>query len=343
MQNHLLAIQQEIETSPRKIVIITHTRPDGDALGASLGLATFLRHKSHSVQVITPSLHPDFLNWLPQIEQIVCYKPATATKVLDLISQADLIFCVDFGCLQRVDQLAGALRSAKAKKIIIDHHQEVEDFADLLFWDPKATSAAELVYELIIALQGAHYIDKDLAECLYTGIVTDTLCFTTPNTTSRSHIIAADLLQKNIDIAKINTFIYGSHSLNRLQLLGFVLSNRLTVMQEYKTAYIVIKTADAKHFNLKTGDTEGIVNYALSLKEVVLAALIKEQEDKISLSFRSIGDIPVNIWAKEYFNGGGHKNAAGGMSHLSLDKTIVKFEELVKAKHPIISQSRNTL
>ncbi len=213
----------------------------------------------------------------------------------------------------------------------------------MCYWNPQATSTAELVYELIIAFGGSHYIDKELAECLYTGILTDTLCFTTPNTTPRSHIIVAHLLQQGIDIAKINTSIYSSHSLNRLKLLGFVLSNRLTVMKKYKTAYIVIKAADAKYFHLKTGDTEGIVNYALSLKGVVFAALIKEKEDKISLSLRSIGDIPVNIWAKEYFQGGGHKNAAGGISDLSLKQTIEKFQELVKTNHAVLNNPQKEL
>ena len=333
-----IAIQQEIEPAAKQIVIITHTRPDGDAIGASLGLATFLRHKSHTVKIITPSAHPAFLNWLPGMESVCCYNPNKPTEALEVISQAELIFCVDFGCLQRAEQLGDAIKKASARKIIIDHHQEIEDFADTVFWNPQATSSAELVYELIIALGGDQYIDTELAECLYTGILTDTLCFTTPNTTPRSHVIAAELLKKDIDIAKINTFIYGSHSLSRLKLLGFVLSKRLTVMKAHKTAYIVIKAADAKYFNLQTGDTEGIVNYALSLKGIVLAALIKEKDGKISLSLRSTGDIPVNTWAKEYFNGGGHKNAAGGVSHLSLEETIRNFEDLVKAKHSILSQ-----
>lgn len=339
MQN-LLAIEQEIDPSAKQkeIVIITHTRPDGDALGASLGLAAFLRHKSHKIKIITPSPHPAFLDWLPGMEHVICYNPTRPTEALDLIAAADLIFCVDFGCLQRAEHLGDAIQQANAKKIIIDHHQELEDFADIVCRNPQATSSAELVYELIIALGGSQLIDTALAECLYTGIMTDTLCFTTPNTTPRSHMIAAELLQKDINITKINTFIYGSNSLNRLKLLGFVLSKRLTIIKGHKTAYIVIKAADAKYFHLKTGDTEGIVNYALSLQGIVMAALIKEKDDRICLSLRSTGDIPVNIWAKEYFNGGGHKNAAGGVSHLSLEETIRNFEALVKAKHNILSK-----
>lgn len=330
------AIQQEIQGSPRQIVIITHTNPDGDALGASLGLAAFLKKKHHAVKVIIPTPYPEFLDWLPGIREIICYESSPKNVVLDLITQAEIIFCVDFSTLNRIDHLAGPIKNAKATKIVIDHHLDTEEFADLVLWNPQAAAASELVYELIEALGAYHQIDKALAECLYTGMMTDTACFTTPNTTPHVHRIVASLLEQQVDVAKINKLVYANQSLKKLQFLGFVLNKRLKVLEDYRTAYIVIEAADAKQFNLGTGDTEGIVNYALALKGVVLAALIKEKKDGIYLSLRSVGNVPVNTWAKAYFAGGGHKNAAGGVSHLSLEQTIAKFEELVKMNQHIL-------
>lgn len=330
------AIQQEIQGSPRQIVIITHTNPDGDALGASLGLAAFLKEKHHEVKVIIPTPYPDFLGWLPGIRGTVCHETSPQDVAPDLIAQAAVIFCVDFSTLNRIGPLAGPIKNAKATKIVIDHHLDTEKFADLLYWNPQAAAASELVYELIEALGECNYIDKAIAECLYTGMVTDTACFTTPNTTPRIHRIVADLLEKQVDVTKVNKLVYASHSLKKLQFLGFVLNKRLKILESYHTAYIVIEAADAKQFSLGTGDTEGIVNYVLSLKGIVLAAVIKEKKDGIYLSLRSVGNVPVNTWAKTYFAGGGHKNAAGGVSHLSLEETISKFEGLVKINKNIL-------
>lgn len=330
------AIQQEIQGPSRPIVIVTHTNPDGDALGASLGLAAFLKKKHHAVKVIIPTPYPEFLDWLPGIREIICYESSPTQVVEDLIAQASLIFCVDFSTLNRIAHLAGPVQQSKATKVVIDHHLDTEKFADLLLWNPKAAAASELVYELIEGLGEVDQIDKPLAECLYTGMMTDTACFTTPNTTPRIHRIVASLLEKQVDVAKINKLVYANQSFRKLQFLGFVLNKRLKILEKYRTAYIVIEAADAKQFNLGTGDTEGIVNYALSLKGVVLAALIKEKKDGIYLSLRSVGNVPVNIWAKTYFAGGGHKNAAGGVSHLSLEQTIAKFEELVKMNEKIL-------
>jgi phosphoesterase RecJ-like protein len=333
------AIQQKIQGPPRQIIIITHTNPDGDALGASLGLAAFFKKKHHTVQVIIPTPYPEFLDWLPGIREVICYETTPKHIVLNLIAQADMIFCVDFGTLNRIDHLAGPIKHAKAIKVVIDHHLDIEAFADYVWWNPQAAAAAELIYELIETWGESGQIDQELAVCLYTGMMTDTACFTTPNTTSRIHRIVANLLEQQVDVAKIHKLIYASQSLKKLQFLGFVLSNRLKVLEEYRTAYIVIKVADAKQFNLGTGDTEGIVNYALSIKGVVLAALIKEKKDEVYLSLRSLGNVPVNTWAQAYFAGGGHKNAAGGISYLPLEQTIAKFEGLVKMNQHILQNA----
>ena len=309
-----------------------HTNPDGDALGTSLGLAAFLKKQGHQVSVIAPTSYPDFLEWLPGVSSVIIYDKSNQKLSLQLIVEADIIFCVDFAMLSRIHDLGPAVKSAKAIKIVIDHHLDMENFADLTFCNKKAAATAELVYDLIEALGANKYIDKEIAECLYVGIMTDTVSFKTPNTTPHVHRIVANLLELNIDIAKINKLIYENNSLNKLKFLSFVLSNRLTVLPAYRTAYFSIKVSDAKRFNLNSGDTEGLVNYALSIKDVTFAALIKEKQDGIYISLRSIGDIPVNTFAKKYFEGGGHKNAAGGISHLPLEETIIKFEELIKTQ-----------
>eukprot|EP01132_Coremiostelium_polycephalum_P003012 gene3012-3762_t len=315
------AIKKEITNQPKRVVIIMHTNPDADALGTSLGWAAFLKKHHHQVHVIAPTGYPAFLNWLPGIHEAII---AESNQQLshELINQADLIFCIDFAILNRINELEDIVRQAKAKKIVIDHHLDKEDFADITLWDPKATAAAEMVYSLIIALGHTSYIDHEIATCLYVGILTDTVSFKTPNITPQAHRIVADLLEHKIDVTKISRLVYENNSLTRLKFLGFVLKNRLTVLPEYRTAYITIRAADAKQFKLATGDTEGIVNYALSIQGIVLAALIKEKQDMVSISLRSVGDIPVNTLAKKHFQGGGHKNAAGGISYLSLEETV---------------------
>lgn len=336
----ILAIKELLFGNPKKIVITMHTNPDADALGSSLGLAAFLKKKNHIVNVISPTDYPDFLDWLPGISELTIYAKSTSTQELsyNLIAQADIIFCVDFAVLSRIDGLEDAVMNSKATKIVIDHHLDTQDFADIMFWKPQAAASAELIYELIEGLGETKYMDKDIAESLYVGIITDTLSFKTPNTTAHVHRVVAQLMEFQVDIAKINKLVYDNNSLNKLKFLSFVLSKRLKLISDCKTAYITIKASDAKQFNLNMGDTEGLVNYALSVKGVILAALLKEKQDGIYISFRSVGDFPVNTLAKEYFEGGGHKNAAGGISHLSLEETVAKFEELVKTNQNLLTK-----
>jgi phosphoesterase RecJ-like protein len=330
---------RELLTSPRRIVITMHTQPDADALGASLGLANFLRKDHHQVSVIAPTNFPEFLDWLPGREGVTVYQGSKRELSATLIANADIIFCVDFALLSRIPELKDLIEQSNAIKIVIDHHIDPVDFTDLALWDPKAAASTELVYELISQLDKKSYLDKDIAECLYVGIVTDTNSFKNPNTTARVHRIAADLIGYQVDIAKINKLVYDSNSLKKLKFLSFALSKRLVVRPEWHTAYFVIQEADIRRFNLGVGDTEGLVNYALSIQGIVLAALIKEKKDAVSFSLRSIGEFPVNQLAKEYFEGGGHKNAAGGVSRLPLAETVAKFEEIIQLKKNVLQNS----
>jgi phosphoesterase RecJ-like protein len=328
----LIPFIQKLLSTPKRMIITMHTQPDADALGASLALALFLKKTGHQVNVIAPTSFPEFLNWLPGRSEVMVYSEDKRELATELITQADLIFCLDFALLSRIPEISDLVAQSSATKIVIDHHIDSTDFTDLAFWDPRAAASAELVYELIGELGKKAYIDKDIAECLYVGILTDTNSFKNPNTTPKVHRIAADLMEQQIDIAKINKLVYESNSLKKLKFLSFALNKLLVVRPEWHTAYFVVTEADAKRFNLGMGDTEGLVNYALSIKGIVLAALIKEKKDAVSFSLRSIGDFPVNTLAKEYFEGGGHKNAAGGISRLPLEATVAKFEEIVKSK-----------
>lgn len=322
--DHLDQFKKLINT-PQKVVITTHYKPDADALGSSLGLAGYLRKKGHDVSVISPSDYPDFLSWMVGHEQVINYEAGKEKEAQALIEGADMIFCLDFNALDRVNDIGELLAKAGAVKVMIDHHLEPKPFADHEFWDTRAAATAELVYDLIVKLGDRSLIDSAIAENLYAGIMTDTGQFKHPNTTKNVLLVSADLIDLGADTAKVGRLIYDNNSLDRLKFTGFALSRRLKVMKSYRTAYFAISGYDLRRFNSKTGDTEGLVNYALSLKDVVFAAVIIERPDCIRLSLRSKGGFSVNDFARDYFNGGGHPNAAGGTAHDSLEDTVKKF------------------
>lgn len=324
-----LAELKEILAQPKNIVITTHHKPDGDALGSSLGLWHYLKQKQHHVQVIAPTDYPDFLTWLPGNSEVIIY---TEKKELsaDLVAKADLVFCLDFNALSRINDLGELVRNSSAKKIMIDHHLDPENFDDFRHWDTRACSAAQLVYEFIAELLGdKNSIDAAIATCLYTGIMTDSGSFRFPTTTSTVHRITADLIDLGADNAAIHQEVYDHASENRLRFLGYCLSNKLEVLHEYNTALITVSKDELKQFDSTTGDTEGVVNYALSIEGVRLAAFIVERTDKIKLSLRSTGTFPANEICKNYFHGGGHRNAAGGQSEDTFEQVVHQFKSLL--------------
>ena len=324
-------------SSPKRIVITVHQRPDADTLGTGLGLAALLKKQKHQVNVIAPTAHPAFLNWLPGASEVIICSQGHQQKSFDLLNKVDVIFCVDFPTLNRLHEMEPIVRNAAATKVIIDHHPTTEKFGDLIFREPKSAATAELLYEIIEALNAQALVDQDIAECLYAGIMTDTGSFKNPNTTVKTHCIAASLMHHGADVAKVSRLIYDNNPLSKLKFLGFALSHRFVVLREYNTAYFFIKLEDYKKYHLQTGDTEGLVNDALSLQGIVLAAVIKEKKDAVRLSFRSSGEVPVNLLAQEHFEGGGHKNAAGGVSYVTLEETVARFESLVKAQHNMLN------
>ncbi|MDH5397191.1 MAG: bifunctional oligoribonuclease/PAP phosphatase NrnA [Cyclobacteriaceae bacterium] len=325
---------------PGRVVITTHQKPDADALGSSLGLAGFLKKKGHEVCVITPTDYPNFLHWMSGDEDVVVYSAEKEKEIGQIVEKADLVFCLDFSSLDRINELGEMVRNTQGKKVLIDHHLQPEDFADFIKWDIKAAATAELIYDLIVQLGEGHLIDKDIAECLYAGIMTDTGNFKHPNTTENVFAVCGELVKLGADVSKVSRNIYDSNSVGRLRLLGHALSERLTVFPEYKTAFIALHQKDLQRFNAQTGDTEGFVNYALSITGVRLAALFSDSGDIIKISFRSTGDFSVNELARKYFNGGGHKNAAGGRSELPLEETINKFTNLLPECFEAMEQNK---
>ncbi|RUA11131.1 MAG: bifunctional oligoribonuclease/PAP phosphatase NrnA [Flavobacteriia bacterium] len=316
-------------SKPKKIAIVPHRNPDGDAYGSSLGLYLFLKEMKHDVHVVSPNEAPAFLNWLPGREDVVIFEEdkANATRIIE---EAQIIFIMDFNALHRVGEpMQKVLESVKPVYIMIDHHPEPDNFADYTYSDTKVCSTCQMLYQFYEMLGVTDKITKDMATCLYTGILTDTGSFRFPSTTSKTHLIVADLLDRGVEHARIYNRIY-ENSINRLHLLGRALEN-LKYLKKYKTAYITLSNSELHRFNFKKGDTEGFVNYALSLEDTVLAAIFIEdkQQGIIKISFRSVGDFSVNDLARKYFNGGGHINAAGGRSELSLKETIHRFTSIL--------------
>ncbi len=312
----------------KNIVITTHHKPDGDAMGSSLGLYHFLCALGHNVHVITPTDYPYFLHWMPGHPEVINFMENEA-KAAELVASADWIFCTDFNNLTRINELGELVRQSKAKKAMIDHHLEPEGFEDFRYWDTTSCAAAELVYRFIVELGHHDKISKDAATCLYTGIMTDTGSFRFASTTASVHRTIADLIELGADNSRIHELIYDTNSENRLKFLGEVLSNRMVVLKEKHTAYISIDADLLKKYDIRTGDTEGVVNYALSIHGVKLAVLVIDRGELRKLSFRSKAEFPANEVAKKYFSGGGHRNAAGGSSVLSLEDTVAKFLEVL--------------
>ncbi len=328
----------EYLAQPRRIVITTHHKPDGDAMGSSLGLYNYLIQQGHHVKVITPTDYPDFLAWLPGNGEVIIYTENTDESAT-LVADAQLIFCLDFNALSRINELGDLVRESGALKIMIDHHLEPEDFDDYRHWDINACATAQLVYDFMVnQLHNKALINQDVATCLYTGIMTDSASFRLPNTTADVHRIAADLIDAGAVNWRIHELVYSNASESKLRFLGYCLSQRLEVLYEYNTAIISVGKQELANYDVITGDTEGIVNYALSISGIHLAAFIVERTDKVKLSLRSRGEFPANEICKRYFNGGGHRNAAGGTMAGSLEEVIKKFKQILPEYKKLLIQ-----
>ena len=326
------AIEQfyPILNQPFKAVITAHQKPDGDAMGSTLGLYHFLKQLGHEVTVISPTNWAQFLDWMPGVEQVIDFE-ANKNEASEIVAAADYVFCLDFNILHRTKHLEPIIKDSKALKILIDHHQQPDNpsFAYGIS-DVKMSSTCEMVYDFIVQSGHSNLINLDIATCLYTGLMTDTGSFRFPSTTASVHKIVAHLKELGLQHAKIHENIYDNSTEGRLKFMGNAFLNRMTVLPEFKTAIMAIPKTDIYKFDLKTGDTEGLVNYLLSIEGIKFAAIVIDREEERKWSFRSKGNFDVNIFARTHFEGGGHANAAGGRSSKSLDETLNDFKTIIE-------------
>jgi len=323
---------QQLVTTPQNILIIGHYNPDGDAIGSCMALSLFLQKQGHRTTVVMPNAFPDFLKWVPHQDEIVLFSKHPK-QVEELVNAADSIFTLDFNALSRVGkEFQYLLEHSEKPFVMIDHHLAPENYAEIQFSHPEFGSTAELLYVIIDKLDQTSAIDNHIASCLYLGIMTDTGSFKFPSTTANTHRIVANLMDTGIDASLIQRNTFDGNTFSRLKLLGKAMEN-LTLMEACSTAYITLSQKELEAYNFQKGDTEGFVNYGLSIKNVNLAAIFKEDLHLgiVKISFRSKGDFDVNVFARNHFSGGGHKNAAGGKSDLPLNETIKEFRALVEA------------
>lgn len=329
MKHEEIRLVAQLLSTPKKIAIIPHRSPDGDAMGSTLALYHFLLKLGHEPVVIAPNEFPDFLAWLPGSDKVLVYEK-DKENVSKILHQAELLFALDFNALHRTGEMEQVLSKLDAPFIMIDHHQSPEAFAKVTYSDTAFGSTCEMIFNFISALDKKPLIDKAIATCIYTGILTDSGSFRFPKTTGTTHRIIAELIDLGAENTKIPALLFDNNSYESLQLLGRALSN-MKVFDEYKTSYTTLSQQELDTFKYEKGDTEGIVNYGLTIKGILFAAIFIEHKDEniIKISFRSQGDFDVNQFAREHFNGGGHINAAGGKSYQSMKETVSKFEKLI--------------
>lgn len=324
-----------------KIVIVSHVSPDGDAIGSSLGLYHFLTSQEKTVNVIVPNAFPEFLHWMPGAKEVIVYDKYKeyADK---LINEADVLCCLDFNVLSRIDNMEEVVRNTSARKMMVDHHLYPGDFCRITISHPEISSTSELVFRLICQLGNFSDITKEGAECIYTGMMTDTGGFTYNSNDREIYYIISELLSKGIDKDEIYRKVFNTHSEGRLRLMGYVLYDKMQVFPEFNSALIWLDASEQKRFQYKKGDTEGFVNIPLSIKDVRFSVFLREDTEKkmIKVSLRSVGTFPCNKVAAEFFNGGGHLNASGGEFYGPMEDAInlfkqalVKYQDLLLAKN----------
>ncbi len=332
MDEQQTRLATELLAVPSKVAIIPHKSPDGDAMGSTLALWHMLKKQGHDPRVIAPNDFPPSLAWLPGSESVLIFE-RQRVEAQEIIASAQIIFALDFNALHRTGDMEQPLSAAKAPFIMIDHHQEPGDFAKVTYSDTAIGSTCEMLYYFFEKTGLAPHIDKTIATCLYTGIVTDTGSFRFASTTAATHRVAAQLITLGADNAAVHPALFDNNSYESLQLLGCALKN-LVVLPEHSTSYITLSQQELDEHHYVKGDTEGIVNYGLSIKGINFTAIFIEHTDEniVKISFRSKGDVDVNKFARRHFNGGGHINAAGGKSQLSLTETVEKFVSIVKGQ-----------
>ena len=315
---------------PRQIVITTHQKPDADAMGSSLALLHFLKQFGHSVTVISPTNWAGWVNWLPGTKEVLDYEK-DKQKAEIILDKADWLFCLDFNIFHRTKTLTEKLKQLTCTKILIDHHQEPDEASfDYGISDTSKSSTCEMIYDFIIASGQANKLNEEIGICIYTGVIGDTGSFRFSSATARVHRLVADLKEKGLNHGYVHDKLFDNFLENRLRFTGNVLLNRMEVFYEYNTALIAIPKNDLLKYQIKTGDTEGLVNYPQSIQGIKLVALVIDRDEERKWSFRSKGEFDCNTFARKYFEGGGHYNASGGRSNDSLEQTVSYFKQVMK-------------
>ena len=324
------ALRSLITEAPKQVVIVSHTNPDGDAIGSSLAWAEVLEGLGHTVTCIVPNRPPYFLSWMPRINEVVIFKQGEE-QAREAIKRADLLFCLDFNAISRLEILSDTIAANQtARRILIDHHLSPEEGFELLFSYPEASSTCYLVYELIVALFGTERLTRRMAELLYVGMMTDTGNFAFSHLTPELFRAVAVLLETGIVIPEIHNRVYNSYTAGRARLFGYVINRKMELIANGHVAYMSLKEHEMRRFGFQQGDSEGFVNYPLTIKKVKMSAMFIEQHNFIRISLRSRGNIDVNLFARKYFEGGGHKNAAGGKSYDSMEVTLDRYIRAVE-------------
>jgi phosphoesterase RecJ-like protein len=318
---------KELLTTPRNVAILSHRNPDGDAIGSSLAMRHFLEQLGHTTHVLFPSEYPEEFEFLPGAEEIMIWDIHTE-ECKQVLQNKNVFVFLDFNSLSRIDKMGDFVRNLPGKRILIDHHLYPDDMSDYMFSETSASSTCELVYRFIQATGMGQMINPVVGKCIYTGIVTDTGSFKHA-TNAEVFRVAADLIDRGVDDTYVQNKIFNSQKEKNLRLLGHCLANRMEILPEYRTGLIWLSKKDYEDFNIQRGDTEGIVNYLLMIKEVKMAAFIHNQPTIVKISLRSKGNLDVQEICRQHFNGGGHRNAAGAFSHDSLKATIQKFKDIL--------------
>ena len=326
--NIIQSVKQLLCTDGLKVVIVPHVSPDGDAIGSSLGFATILKNYGCSVQVVVPNSYPDFYRWMKGSEQVLVYTKEPG-RCREVFQEAGLLVCLDFNQIARTGELQSLIAGFEKPRLLIDHHPFPDSFADYTISHPECSSTAELLFHVVKALEFTGAVDQAAAECLFCGIMTDTGSFDYNVSDPQTFQTVSELITWGVDPVKIHDVVFDNYSVHRMQLLGHLLCECMTVFPEYHAAVMYLTRETKEKFHFASGDSEGFVNYPLSIKGIHFSAMFTEKKDYVKASFRSKGSFPVNLFASENFNGGGHRNAAGGEINASLAETLDKFQKLL--------------
>lgn len=325
------SLRELLAPANRQIVIVAHTNPDGDAVGSSLAWAEVLRTMGHTVTCIVPNKYPYFLDWMPGIGEVVIFRNDTEGRAVRAISGADILFCLDFNAVSRLEILSATIEAnTTARRVLIDHHLSPDAGFDLSFSHPDASSTCFLVYAIVEAMFGTDAITRSMAEALYVGMMTDTGNFAFSFLTPELFRAVAVLVEKGIDIPAIHNNVYNAYTEGRARLFGYAINRKMEIIQDGTVAYMSLMENEMRRFQFQQGDSEGFVNYALTIKKMKMSAMFLAHRKFIRVSLRSRGDVDVNLFARKYFDGGGHKNAAGGKSFVTMQETIDHYIKSVK-------------